>query len=159
MSFLDTMKDTLTVKSQEVAQKVSSVTESAKLNNQIKSNQRMIEKILYHVGEKCFELNGNKSETPYDQMFQEIHRLQKENASFQEQIATLKMENVCPKCGFQNSGKSKFCVNCGALLETDTEVQKGEDEKICASCGTANLTDALFCAECGRKFEENCEEE
>ena len=51
MSFFETMKDTLAVKSQGVAQKVSSATESVKLNNQIKTNQKMIEKILYHVGE------------------------------------------------------------------------------------------------------------
>lgn len=154
MSLFDTMKDTLSVRSQGVAQKVSNATESVKLNNQIKANQKMIDKIMYHVGEKCFEINGELEGTPYDEMFGEIHRLQAENKAFREQLQVLTVDKVCPKCGFQNSGQSKFCMNCGAVLEDkNNATQDNENGKLCASCGTVNSEEALFCVECGSRLE------
>lgn len=155
MSFFETMKDTLAVKSQGVAQKVSSATESVKLNNQIKTNQKMIEKILYHVGEKCFEINGDQEGTPYEEMFREIHRLQQENQSLMDQIATLTAQHICPKCGFENNGQSKFCISCGALLEQENIDFVPENGKACPVCGAMNREEAMFCVECGSKLEEN----
>lgn len=153
MSLFDTMKDTLSVKSQGVAQKVTNATESVKLNNQIKNNQKMIEKIMYHVGEKCFEINGMQEGTPYDEMFLEIRRLQEENVCIKKQIDALLMDNICSKCGFQNSGQSKFCINCGAVLDGNKMVQNSEKGKSCVCCGTVNLEQAEFCVECGSKLE------
>ena len=157
MGFFNTMKDTLTVTSQGVAQKVSSATESAKLNNQIKANQRMIKKIMYHVGEKCYELNGNQTGTPYEELFQEIRRLQEESRSLQGQISILTSENVCPKCGYKNTGGTKFCINCGAMLGQEEVTFSYENGKVCTSCGSVNSPEAMFCVECGNKLEENQE--
>lgn len=47
----------------------------------------------------------------------------------------------CPKCGFENSDNSKFCINCAANLINS-------DKKICPNCKTENLSIAKFCYNC-----------
>ena len=53
--------------------------------------------------------------------------------------------NVCPKCGIENSPNTKFCKKCGNSLIKDT--------KFCAYCGTTLTSDAVFCTNCGKKVE------
>lgn len=50
MALFEKMKDSISVAGQGVSQKAKSATESVKLNNQIKSNERMLEKLTYQVG-------------------------------------------------------------------------------------------------------------
>lgn len=157
MGFFDTVKENLTVTSQGVAQKFSNATESAKLSSQVKSNQRMIEKLLFQVGEKCFALHGLEEGTPYETLFVEIKRLQSQNIELQEQITELSMELTCSKCGFKNNGGTKFCISCGTPLGEEVKVPDIAEEhrgKICPSCQSVNAEDALFCTECGTKLEE-----
>lgn len=45
----------------------------------------------------------------------------------------------CPKCGAENPENSKFCGQCGSLLE----------QKCRCSCGAELPAEALFCPECG----------
>lgn len=157
MGFFDTVKENLATTSQGVAQKFSNATETAKLNSQVKSNQRMVEKLLYQVGEKCYSLIGQEENTPYDALFTEIKRLQEQNVELQKQIAILAEEHVCSKCGFKNNGSTKFCINCGAELEGDVEQTQSCAEvngKTCPQCQTANAQEAIFCVECGTRFTE-----
>lgn len=53
MALFEKMKDSISVAGQGVSQKAKSATESVKLNNQIKSNERMLEKLTYQVGVQC----------------------------------------------------------------------------------------------------------
>lgn len=157
MGFFDAVKENLTVTSQGVAQKFSNATESAKLSSQMKNNQRMIEKLLYQVGEACFALHGAEENTAYDTLFKEIKRLQCQNVELQEQIAALSTELACPKCGYKNGGGTKFCISCGTPLGEDVKFSALVVEnsgKRCPSCQSVNAEDALFCTECGTKLEE-----
>ena len=47
----------------------------------------------------------------------------------------------CPKCGFENISKAKFCNNCGDNLEI-----------LCSSCEIANPPGSRFCYECGHNL-------
>jgi len=47
----------------------------------------------------------------------------------------------CPKCGFENIEKAKFCNECGDKLEIP-----------CPSCGTPNPLGSKFCYECGHNL-------
>jgi membrane protease subunit (stomatin/prohibitin family) len=51
----------------------------------------------------------------------------------------------CPKCGAANVGNAKFCVDCGARMETTGQTVA------CAKCGAQMPADAKFCSECGTK--------
>lgn len=148
MAFLDKMKDTLTTAGQEVSQKAKNTAENIRINNLIKSNDKMIEKLTYQVGNKCVEQHVNEIGTEYDEFFQEILRLRKENEAYQEELKKLEEINACGQCGFHNNASAKFCINCGAKL-ADQLQQEEEPEKVCGKCGFVNDTDAFFCTECG----------
>ncbi len=50
---------------------------------------------------------------------------------------------VCPECSHVNPAGAKFCLECGAKLETKIK---------CPSCGYMNPLGAKFCQECGTKL-------
>jgi ribosomal protein L40E len=52
----------------------------------------------------------------------------------------------CPKCGFENSENSKFCINCASSLSN-------LEQKICSKCGSQNLIQAKFCINCANKLD------
>ena len=49
----------------------------------------------------------------------------------------------CPKCQFENPTDMRFCVECGAKLET-----------ICHNCSFANAPSFKFCGKCGHNLRE-----
>lgn len=58
---------------------------------------------------------------------------------------------VCHKCHFANTGKVKFCGECGERLV--------ENEIVCSQCGESNSADRKFCKECGASLLEiKCKE-
>jgi membrane protease subunit (stomatin/prohibitin family) len=63
----------------------------------------------------------------------------------------------CSKCGASNSAGVKFCNECGAKMETDTQTVP------CVKCGAQLQSGAKFCTECGAKQEKqrcaNCQAE
>lgn len=56
---------------------------------------------------------------------------------------------ICPKCNAHIPATSKFCPECGQILEA-----KAVETKKCPNCGKDILKSAKFCPECGHKFEE-----
>lgn len=48
---------------------------------------------------------------------------------------------VCSKCGTENPGASKFCMNCGSALQT-----------ACPECSTVLPSGARFCFNCGHEM-------
>jgi uncharacterized membrane protein YvbJ len=47
----------------------------------------------------------------------------------------------CPKCGFENLDKAKFCNECGNMFEV-----------ACPNCKIANPSGSKFCFECGHNL-------
>ena len=89
MSFFDRMKDSLSVAGAEVSQKVSQTSDTLKWNNQIRNNEKEIEKIIYQVGAQCVKNHLSETETEYEALFSQIRRYQAENQHLQEQIQAL----------------------------------------------------------------------
>jgi len=52
----------------------------------------------------------------------------------------------CPKCGFENSDNSKFCINCAGSLSVSSS------SKICPNCRSENPSQAKFCYNCATKL-------
>lgn len=69
MALFEKMKDSISVAGQGVSQKAKSATESVKLNNQIKSNERMLEKLTYQVGVQCVKNHLQDAESEYGELF------------------------------------------------------------------------------------------
>lgn len=144
MDFFETMKES-------ISQKAKSTTESMRLNNQIKSNVKMIEKLTYQVGLQCVNHHAEESDSEYADFFREIKRLLEENQICQDALMRLAAEKICAQCGFSNSSTGKFCVSCGAPLPEQAQPQEEQPEpnRYCPECGTPNAGDAAFCEECG----------
>lgn len=152
MALFDKMKDSISVASQGVSQKAKTATESMRLSNQMKANERMIEKLTNQVGAQCVRNHVNEAGTEYDALFSEILRLRRENQGLQAELQALSVGNVCPKCGFGNNPGSKFCISCGSPLNMNVNTAP-VGGKTCVHCGVVNAEDALFCVECGKRFE------
>lgn len=58
---------------------------------------------------------------------------------------------VCASCGKRIPEAARFCLECGAKVET----QKEEEKVICPKCG-ASVPQGRFCLECGAKLEAIC---
>lgn len=143
MALFDKMKDSISVAGQGVSQKAKSATESVRIGNMIKSNDRMIEKLTYQVGLQCVERHVEELDSEYSELFGEIRRLREENQRHRAELQQLTAANVCPKCGFNNNAAAKFCISCGAPMTAPAGGKK------CGKCGFMNAEDAAFCVECG----------
>lgn len=148
MALFEKMKDSITIAGQEVAQKTKNATESVRIGNLIKTNERMIEKITYQVGLQCVRNHIQEAGSEYENLFAEIRRLRLENQGYQEELRIATAVKVCPQCGAGNKTTSKFCISCGAPLPVQ-ETAGQEGGKQCPKCGTMNDGDASFCVECG----------
>ncbi len=144
MAFFDSMKDSLSVAGMGVSQKAKTATESVRINTQIKSNEKMIEKLTHQVGVQCVQRYLDDTNTEYEELFQEIRRLIQENRAYAAQLQSLTATKRCPQCGFNNNASAKFCIGCGSPLSAAPA-----SGKICPQCGTANTEDSAFCVECG----------
>lgn len=143
MALFDKMKDSISVAGQGVSQKAKTATESVRIGNMIKSNERMIEKLTYQVGVQCVERHVEEQDSEYAELFGEIRRLRDENQRHRAELQQLTAANVCPKCGFSNNAAAKFCISCGAPMTAPAGRKK------CGKCGYMNAEDAVFCVECG----------
>lgn len=150
MALFDKMKDSISVAGQGVSQKAKSATESMKIGNQIKNNDRMIEKLTYQVGVQCVREHLKDEGSEYETLFTEILRLQNENQALQQTLQSLSAGNACPNCGFDNNQGAKFCISCGTPLnQAQAEPSAPVNGKHCPSCGFVNAGDSMFCVECG----------
>ena len=150
MALFEKMKDSISVAGQGVSQKAKSATESVKLNNQMKSNERMMEKLTYQVGVQCVKNHLHDADSEYGELFGEILRLQKENQQLQQMLQALATGNVCHQCGFSNNQGAKFCISCGSPLQQAQPAPNAPvSGKKCPSCGFVNAEDYMFCIECG----------
>jgi ribosomal protein L40E len=153
MAFFDKMKDSLSLAGQGVSQKAKTVSETTKINGQIKANEKMIEKLIYQVGVQCVNNHINEENTEYEELFKEILRLRNENKEHQEMVHKLNTVKICPQCNFSNNSAAKFCVSCGAPLSSVSPLNSEADGKICPNCGSVNSEESMFCVECGTKLE------
>lgn len=153
MALFDKMKDSISIAGQEVAQKTKNATENVRVGNQMKSNERMIEKLTYQVGLQCVKNHLQETDSEYGELFAEILRLQRENQNLQEELQRATAVNTCTQCGMGNKMTAKFCVACGAPL-TAKEAVPAPGAKRCPNCGQGNDSDASFCVGCGTPLPE-----
>ncbi len=146
MAFFDKLKDSISTAGQDISQKAKNASENMRISNQIRSNEKMIDKLTHQVGMRCVENHLYDADSEYGDLFSEIIRLHEENAKCQEELDRLTASKICPQCGRPNNVEAKFCMGCGAPL---ADAAMPADGKYCPSCGAWNTQDAAFCMECG----------
>lgn len=92
MRLFDKMKSSISSAGTGVSQKISYTTDTAKLNSQIRNNDKEIEKLTYQVGLKCVQMHLNDTGSEYEELFAQIRSLQETNAAHQAEIQRLTEE-------------------------------------------------------------------
>jgi len=68
---------------------------------------------------------------------------------------SLHLSVPCPSCSKPVTSGKRFCGDCGARVEAETETQVPDREptlKICQSCRFENPSDSVFCSNCGESL-------
>lgn len=149
MDIFDKVKDTITETSQDVVQKARDTSESMKLNTLNKTKEKEIEKVIYQVGIKYYMDYRNKHDLEFEELFQQIEKLQMEIEENKQTIERLKNVACCAKCGKRLEECATFCIYCGTRVVETVIERKENSEKKCVSCGKEMRNDAKFCIHCG----------
>lgn len=127
MSFLDKVKDAagsavsaVSDAAKDVGEKSREVTEKAKINREIKNEEKKIQSLYTTIGNKLFHESTAVPEGFEEQFagiktaMAEIERLKKSLESVPENLS-------CPGCGAKISATQPFCGQCGKNLSGDND--------------------------------------
>lgn len=138
--FFDSLRQTITGTAEVVGKKTEDLVEIQKLRSRIRNSQRNVELDYKKLGEIIYQryVSGEVLDEELSQVCDMIMELQKETASFKEELANRKGQAVCTACGSGNPRDAVFCMHCGAVIpkaEPETEdpyaagpVQENETE-------------------------------
>lgn len=181
MNFFNRMKDSISSAGTGVSQKVSYTADTVKLNNQIRGNEKEIEKLIYQVGQKCVQLHLNDTDSEYEELFGQIRQYQAANSAHRAEIQRLEEDLKRQEQMRQQELKEKqerreqekrereelkqqqiqkrqeqawAETNKQMYQEQQAGMQNQLDEttKLCKNCNQRSDLDARFCVFCGEPF-------
>ncbi|WP_409344049.1 zinc ribbon domain-containing protein [Paenibacillus sp. MBLB4367] len=150
MGFLDKLKEGAS----KAADKAKETVEITRLNTQISSKKRDVERNFSKMGEAVFQayLAGDLStaEGSISEISQEIIGWQKEITALELKIKEVKNEKDCV-CGKVVPIEAKFCQGCGHKFEDAVQpaAEAVPVQVVCPSCSSEVDDDAKFCGNCG----------
>ena len=119
--FFESLRQTLTDTAEVVGKKTEDLVEIQKLRSRIRNAQRNMETDYKKLGEIIYQryIGGAVLDEELADVCSKIMELQKETASYKEELAGRKGQNVCPVCGSSNPRDAAFCMQCGAPMPKD----------------------------------------
>ena len=158
MGFFNDLKGTVADTGKSISNKAKQTTDTAKLKNQVKNNEKSIDNLIFQIGSRFLERCTEEIDPDYADLITEIRRLQDENAALSSAIEANTApagSKQCANCGKYNAPEAKFCISCGAELKAPEPVAEAAPapSKFCSYCGCANSPEAAFCIGCGKPFE------
>ncbi|MBQ1598335.1 MAG: zinc ribbon domain-containing protein [Candidatus Weimeria sp.] len=112
MGMFDDVSDTLLKAGTDAANFVKDTASTAKLNLDLKGKENALKKAYEGLGKKYYE--QHKSEG--DPLFAQIRELIVDIDDLKEQIAEIRGQEVCPKCGAYVPKDAQYCNKCGAAI-------------------------------------------
>lgn len=151
MPFFEEIGKKITDFGQTAVEKTKSSTESIRLKNMIREEQRHCKELYQQIGELYVQQFGSHPEPVFAQMIQEVQNSQIRIQSYQNQIQQTKEfasstgdSVVCQQCGASLPVNTIFCNQCGAKVESPATWT-------CPSCGKTLSVEFAFCDQCGQK--------
>lgn len=158
MAFLDKLSKTITNTGKDVAKKTKDLTETAKINSQISSEQKKIEDVKAKIGNIYYSQYKYVLLENLIPLCNELDEAYEKIELYKAQIIEIKGIVSCPNCGAELTDESSFCSKCGTKIEKPVKVQEEfvETEKIlkCPNCQSEITEEVLFCTKCGVKLKE-----
>lgn len=161
MGFFDKLKDTVSVA--DFSQKISGTTTVLKLKNQKKMNEKEIDRLIFKAGRQLVSQHLDDNDSEYEEIFQEIKRLQEENLSILDELQRMKEEQERLQRMKEEQEKLQRMKEeqLQKIKEEQDHMREQEQEramqgpfKTCKKCGEKNGNSAKFCVYCGNPFTE-----
>ncbi len=111
--FFDKLGDTIVTGGKAVGDKAKELSDTAKLQIELKKNEDIVTEEYAKLGKKYYETK--KDEDPAE--FATLEAALRQVAHVKQQIADVKGEKTCPKCGASNAADAAFCSKCGEKLD------------------------------------------
>ena len=173
MPFFEDIGKKISNMSQSAVEKTKCSTETLRLNNQIREEQRFCKDLYQQIGQQYAKQYETNPDPAFEPLMKQLHDAQERIASYQEQIQIKKAavaqsttqqpvssaNNCCPSCVAPLPPDSKFCTTCGAKVEVAPPESTAPVSRVCPKCGNPLAPDALFCVSCGTKLEDTTETE
>ena len=152
--FFDELGETLTRTAKEIGERADSFFEVQKLRNKISTEQRMVNKRKMDIGTLIFQryLQGEALDDEVAALCEEISCHKKTVFEYQEEIAKMRGERICPCCGASVDKEAAYCPKCGTPCAPQENKEKAEDE-------AAEVADYEWEEETEEETEEITEEE
>lgn len=183
MGFLDKMKSSVS----GVSAQQRYASNIRKINAQIQSNEKEIERLTIQVGTQCVKLHLEELDTEYENLFAVIRQYQSENRAAEEEIRRLREqqeeEAIARQQALQEKEESDRIARQQAQAEKEAarmkaqaemevremacqnelkrqqemQVQMNTDFKVCPGCDGRNDLDSMFCVHCGNSLSKEPE--
>lgn len=133
MAIFDKITQTISEAGKEGLNKAKELRDTAKLSMDIKEREISIQKMYREIGKAYYKDHKDDVEPVYEQVsaitaaFEEIAELK----TNKDEVRGIRR---CEECGKSLADEAKFCPNCGAKCELDSEFVECdivEDEDIC----------------------------
>lgn len=117
MDFFSKLGEALYDAGNDVSKKAKDITETTKLNLDIKSKQEFIHRQYASIGRQYYELHKDDEEFPFEEM-KIIREAEAEVSRMKRELAERKGEKICPSCGAVMGKDAQFCPKCGIEYES-----------------------------------------
>ena len=130
--FFESLRQTITDTAEVVGKKTEDLVEIQKLKSRIRNAQRSMETDYKKLGEIIYQryIGGAVLDEELADVCGLIMELQKETASYKEELASRKGQNICPVCGNGNPRDAAFCMQCACTEENEEEKGDAETESV-----------------------------
>mgnify|MGYP002771440345 CR=1 FL=1 len=126
MDFFTKLGETLSDAGKDVSKKAKDITETTKLNLDIKSKEDYIRRQCTAIGRQYYELHKDDQEPLFEEI-PLIREAEEEIARMQRELAELKGQKICLSCGAVMEKEAQFCPSCGVKYESIFEEEQNEE--------------------------------
>lgn len=132
-------------------QKTKDLTDVAKMNASIKTEEKQLQEIYQQIGELFVKKYYAELEGTFQNLVGQARASEENIEMLTAKIQEIKKIGTCPNCGSEVSLDAMFCMRCGTRLVSQTSTEKGE---YCKKCGSLLEEGMLFCTHCGEPVEK-----
>lgn len=129
MDFFNRLGDVIADNGKKVAQKAKEVSELAKLNGQLTTEENRKNAAFLAIGKRFFEESAGEVSTEYISDFSVINESNANIEDIKEQIKLIKKIYYCPNCGASMSISASFCSSCGSKVKHSEKAKEEASEK------------------------------
>ena len=147
--FFGDLSKSLSSAAQQAVDKTSSFFESQKMNVQIQTAQREIDKIYQKIGAAIFsesKAEGFTASEAVQALLDEVAEKEDKIAVLKKGIARMRGQKICTECGSAIDADHAYCPKCGAPAPEDEPEPDPVEEEVC-ECEVAEEACACDAAE------------